>query len=149
MRLIPTKALLLFLLTLAGCLHKSTDAAVLAPLAQLRPGGSDNANQPQCIIFGDELTANVFRHLKRDSRYRIVSGDTRLGCASREGGGIQVYQLRVRVDKLMSDSALATMERTSAGSPGTIVTGEHILLVRRAGKWTIDRIIDGFSMIAM
>jgi hypothetical protein len=148
MRLIPPMASLL-LLALAGCLQTSTDAAVLTPLAQLSPGGSDHANQPQCIIFGDELTANVFRHLKRDSRYRIVSGDTRLGCYSKEGEGLQVYQLRVRVDKLMSDSALATMERTSAGSPGTKITGEHILLVRRAGKWTIDRIIDGFSMIAL
>ena len=144
-----TKASLFFLFTLAGCFHESTDAAVLAPLGQLRPEGSDYANQPQCIVFGDELTANVFRHLRRDSRYRIVSGDTRLGCASREGEEIQVYQLRVKVDKLMGDSALATMERTSAGSPGTIVRGEHILLVRRSGKWTIDRIIDGFATIAM
>jgi len=148
MRLIPTTASLL-LLALAGCLHGSTDAAVLAPLAQLSPGRSDHSNQPQCIIFGDKLTATVFRHLKRDSRYRIVSGDTRLSCPSKEGERIQVYQLLVRIDKLMSDSALATMERTSAGSPGTIVTGEHILLVRRAGKWKIDRVIDGFSMIAM
>jgi hypothetical protein len=149
MRLISAKASLFFLLILAACFHESTDAAVLAPLAQLTLGGSDYNNQLQCIIFADELTANVFRHLKRDSRYRIVSGDTRLSCPSREGGGIQVYQLRVRLDKLMSDSALATMERTSAGSPGTIVRGEHILLVRRAGKWTIGRIIEAFAMIAM
>lgn len=60
-----------------------------------------------------------------------------------------MYLLRVRVDKLMSDSALATMERISGGSRGTIVTGEHILLVRRAGKWKIDKIIDGFAMVAM
>ena len=149
MRVIPSKASLL-LLTLGGCLHASTDAAVLAPLAsEMTRGFPDQGDQPKYLIFGDQLTATVFKNLKRDRRYRIVSTDTRLVCPSKAAEGIQGYVLRVRVDKLMSDSAVATMERICSVSHQTISTGEHILLVRRGGKWKIDKVIDGFTMVAM
>jgi hypothetical protein len=148
MRIIPAKASLL-LLTLAGCLRTSTDAAVLAPLSQLTPGLSDPGDQPEYVIFGDQLTATVFKNLKRDSRYRIVSTATRLVCPSKGADGIQGYVLWVRVDKLMSDSAVATMKRTCSGSHQSISTGEHLLLVRRSGKWKLDRIIDGFTAVDM
>jgi hypothetical protein len=53
--------------------------------------------------------------------------------------------LRVGLDTRMGDSAIVTMERMCRG----ISTGEHILLVRRNGKWTIDKVIDGFTRVAM
>ena len=148
MLVIPSKASLL-LIALAGCHHAAPDAVVLAPLASLTPGRFDQGNRPEHVVFRDQLTATVFKNLKRDSRYRIVSKDARLVCPSKAAEGIQGYMLQVRIENLMGDSAVATMERTCTGSGGTLITGERILLVRRTGKWNLDKFIDAFTMVPM
>ena len=62
---------LLFALT--GCFHSSPDAAVLAPLvAHLTQEPADQSNQPGYLVFADELSATVFKSLRRDTRYKIV-----------------------------------------------------------------------------
>jgi hypothetical protein len=59
----------LLLLTLMGCFHRSPDAAVLAPLVALfKEQPFDQSNQPEYLVFADELTASVFKSLRRDSR---------------------------------------------------------------------------------
>jgi len=87
-------SLLLFALT--GCLHRSPDAAVLVPLVayltqeplsgfqdcnvagfctDVRPSmpqHADQSNQPEYIVFADQLTATVFESLKRNAHYRIT-----------------------------------------------------------------------------
>jgi hypothetical protein len=48
----------------------------------------------------------------------------------------------------MGDSAIATMDRTYSSGWGLIRAGENILLVRRNGKWKIERVINGFTNVA-
>jgi hypothetical protein len=141
---------LLLLLTLVGCLRSSRDAAVLAPLgSQLENGFFDPGTQPLYLLFADPLTAGVFKNLKPGGRYRIAPKDARLVCPSSAAGGMQGYLLRVRVDKLWGDSALATNERMCgvSGQGQIISTGEHILLVRVQGKWKVDQVISGFTLV--
>ena len=72
-------SLLLFALT--GCLHRSPDAAVLAPIVPyLTQEPSDQSNGPEYVMFADQLTATVFESLKRNAHYRIGPMGTRLVC---------------------------------------------------------------------
>jgi hypothetical protein len=41
----------------------------------------------------------------------------------------------------MGDSAIARIERTYNSGPGLIRKTEQILLVRRNGKWRIERVL--------
>lgn len=158
----------LLVLSLTACLRSSRearDAAVLAPLAsQLGTGFFDEGNQPVYVIFGDSLTAGVFRKLGRAGRYRIAPKDARLVCPSKKANGMQGGLLRVRVDQMMGDTALATMElicvmqlsdTTQAHRGGmqfavmgnTMSMGVHILLVRVRGKWKVEKVISGFTSV--
>jgi hypothetical protein len=146
----------LLLFTLTACLHSSPDAAVvLAPLAnQITPESADQGNGPENLVFADSLTANVFRSLRRDARYRIIPSGTRLFCPSKAAEGPQGYLLRARVNQMMGDSAIATVERMCGAPEGgmmgaMISTGVNYLLVRRSGKWKMEKPINGFSTIAM
>jgi|GEM_PF-4205385 hypothetical protein len=173
-------SLLLFALT--GCLHRSPDAAVLAPLVAyltqeplstfqncnvagdctdvppLMPQHADQSNQPEYIVFADQLTATVFESLKRNANYRITPMGTRLVCPSNPAPGPHCYLLGARVIKLMGDSAIATIERTyrrfNSGPDevvlgGTIVYSDNFLLVRRSGKWRVEKRLDGSVTIPL
>jgi hypothetical protein len=140
-------SLLLFALT--GCLHRSPDAAILAPLAaHLAREPSEQSKEPEYLIFADQLTATVFKSLRRDARYKIVPSSTQLVCPSKAAVGLQGYALRASVSQVMGDSAVATVERICR-SGQLIITGENYLLIRRGGKWRMDTIISGFTNVAM
>ena len=148
----------LLLLALTGCLHRSPDAAVLAPLVvYLTQEPSDQSNQPEYIVFADQLTATVFESLKRDAHYKVIPMGTRLVCPSNPAPGPHCYELGARVIKLMGDSAIATIERTystfNSGSRqavwgGIIRYSVDFLLLRRGGKWRVEKPISGSVMIA-
>jgi len=148
-------SLLLFALT--GCLHSSPDAAVLAPLVPyLTQEPHDQSNQPEYIVFADQLTATVFESLKRDAHDRITPMGTRLVCPSNPAPGPHCYELRARVIALMGDSAIATIERTystfntgprQAAFGGAIRYSDNFLLLRRRGKWRVEKRLDGSIMI--
>ena len=147
----------LLLLALTGCLHRSPDAAVLAPLVvYLTQEPSDQSNQPEYIVFADQLTATVFESLKRNAHYRITPIGTRLVCPSNPAPGPHCYSLGARVIKLMGDSAIATIERTywrlySAREEvvlgRTIVYEDNFLLRRRGGKWRVEKRMVGSVII--
>ena len=149
----------LLLLALTGCLHRSPDAAVLAPLvAYLTQEPPDQSNQPEYIVFADQLTATVFESLKRNAHFRITPMGTRLVCPSNPAPGPHCSSLGARVIKLMGDSAIATIERTyrrfdsrpeQVVLGGTIVYSDNFLLVRRSGKWRVEKRLDGSVSIPM
>jgi hypothetical protein len=134
----------LLLLALTGCLHRSPDAAVLAPLVvyltQEPPGQS---NQPEYVVFADQLTATVFESLKRNAHYRITPVGTRLVCPSNPAPEPLCYSLGARVIKLTGDSAIATIERTY----GRFVYADNFLLLRRSGKWRVEKRMVGYVIL--
>jgi hypothetical protein len=140
----------LLLFTLASCFHSSPDTAVLAPLVALfTQEPFDQSHQPEYLAFADELTASVFKSLRRDTRYKIVPIGKPFVCPS-DIAQCRRSELSVRVNRLMGDSAIATMQRIyPGGGRQAIAYGEHILLVRRNGKWRIERVLRGFSEILM
>jgi hypothetical protein len=144
----PKMALLLF--TLAGCRHSSPDVAVLAALVpHLAPSVSDQSKEPENLVFADELTATVFKSLRRDAHFRILPNSARLVCPSPAAEGLQGYALRARVNQTMGDTAIATVERICSRAGGPLSTGEIYLLVRRNGRWRMERILNGFSMVGL
>jgi hypothetical protein len=155
--MIRSKASLL-LFALSGCLHRSPDGAVLAPLvAYLTEEPSDQSNQPEYIVFADQLTATVFESLKRNAHYRITPIGTRLVCPSNPAPEPNCYSLRARVIKVRGDSAIASIERrylTFSSGPeqvvlvGTVVYAANFLLVRRSGKWRLEKRINASVMMA-
>lgn len=132
----------LLLLFLAGCFRTSPDAAVLAPLvAHFKEEPFDESYQPEYIGFADELTATVFKSLTRDPHYKIVPTGKPFVCPS-DRSECRRSELGVRIDSLMGDSAIARIERTYNSEPGhPIRNTEQILLVRRNGRWRIERVL--------
>src|SRR6266849_4969871 len=143
MRMTRSKVSLL-LFTLASCFHSSPDAAVLHPLvAHVTPEPFDQSNQPEYLVFADELTASVFKSVRRDNRYRILPTGKPFVCPSDGAPCPQPHERRVGVTEMMGDSAIATMERIYCRGQSPIRTGEDILLVRRNRKWKIERVLNG------
>ena len=88
----------LVLFTLTGCVHRSPDAAVLAPLvAYLIQEPVDQSKQPEYLVFGDELTASLFKSLSQDSRYRVLPTGKPFVCPSDRAECPHPYQLSVGV----------------------------------------------------
>jgi hypothetical protein len=157
-RMTRSKAsLLLFALT--GCLHRSPDAAVLAPLVPyFTEEHNDQINQPEYIVFADQLTATVFESLRRNAHYRITPMGTRLVCPSNPAPWPHCYALGARVIVLIGDSAIASIERTSSifdSGPRQAVLGatrvysDNFLLRRRSGKWRVEKRLDGSVTIPL
>jgi hypothetical protein len=138
----------LLLFTLTGCFHRSPDAAVLAPLvAYLTQDTVDQSHQPVYVVFGDELTANVFKSLRQDSRYRILPTGKPFVCPSDGAQCPHPYQLNVQVNERMGDSAIATLQRIHSDGLGqAIAYRETFLLVRRDRTWRIGRVLYGSVM---
>jgi hypothetical protein len=122
------------------------------------PQHADQSNQPEYIVFADQLTATVFESLKRNAHYRITPMGTPLVCPSNPAPGPHCYSLGARVIKLMGDSAIATVERTyrrfdsrpeEVVLGGTIVYSDNFLLVRRSGKWRVEKRLDGSVSIPL
>lgn len=140
---------LLLLFTLTGCLHRSPDAAVLAPLVgYLTQDTIGQSRQPVYLIFADELTANVFKILRQDSRYRILPRGNPFVCPS-DGAQCSPYVLSVRINEMMGDSAIATLQRSYSVNGGQqgITYSETILLVRRDRKWRIGKRLSGAAVL--
>jgi hypothetical protein len=151
-----TAPLLLFALT--GCLHRSPEAPILAPfVASLAQEPSDQTNQPDYIAFADQLTATVFESLNSNAHYRVTPMGTRLECPANAPPEPHCYLLGARVVMQMGDSAVATIQRTYQTLPpgptqtirigGTIVYEDRYLLLRRSGKWKVEKRLDGSVMI--
>ena len=145
MSIIRSKATLL-LFTLAGCVHHSPDEAVLAPVvAQFTQEPFDQSNQPEYLIFADDLTANVFKSLGRDPRYRILPKAKPRVCPSDGAQCPHPHELLARVGTWMGrDSAIAIVDRTYYDGTRIVRTSEQILLVRPDGKWKVEKVL-GYS----
>jgi hypothetical protein len=131
-----------------ACFHKSPDEAVLAPLvAEFTRQSVDPTTGPEYVVFADQLTAKVFESLSRDPHYRIVPAGQRVACPASGPPCPRRYQLSARVNSIVGDTAVATTQRFEADSGGHgIAYEEQILLVRRNGKWKIEKIL-GYSAI--
>jgi hypothetical protein len=136
--------------TLASCFHSSPDAAVLAPVvAQFTQEPVDQAKQPEYLVFGDELTARVFKGLRRDPRYRVVPSGKPFVCPADGSPCPKPYQLSARVNSIVGDTAIATIERAHADGGQRIIYAEHILLVRRNGRWTVEKVLARSATVPM
>jgi hypothetical protein len=132
----------LVLFTLTGCVHRSPDAAVLAPLvAYLIQEPVDQSKQPEHLVFGDELTASLFKSLRQDSRYRVLPTGKPFVCPSDRAECPHPYQLSVGVSKRMGDSAIATIRRIVSDGGHATAFSEEFLLVRQDRKWRIERVL--------
>jgi hypothetical protein len=94
------------------------------------------------LIFGDELTASLFKRLRQDSRYRILPTGKPFVCPSAGTECPHPYELSVRVNQRMGDRAIATIRRiVSDGGGHAVALSEAILLVRQDGKWRIESVL--------
>jgi hypothetical protein len=142
------KKILLLSFVLAGCVHRPPEEAVLAPLVtQFMQEPLDPSIQPaypEYIVFGDELTARVFRRLKDDPRYRIVPAGKAFVCSPDVTPCPSPRGLGAHVDWLKGDSAVAEIDRdyaSGAGRGGAVRESEQILLIRRNGQWKIEKVL--------
>lgn len=130
------------LLLLTACQRRFPDLAVLAPLAsQLDREVSDQEPQLQFLIFEDPVTAAVFKNIERSAHFRIAPKGAHLLCPSNPAQGMHGYLLRVRVETLMGDSAVARISGFCLRPWGPVSTGEQVLVRRRNGKWEIGRVL--------
>ena len=141
--------LLLLLLPVISCLHQSSEANLLRPLASVYANGfPDDSVQPQYLAFADPLTASILKNLVRNGQYQIAPKGAPLFCPSIRAPGNHGYMLGLRVLQVMGDSALVEAEQMCAMMYGVVSTSVNYLLRKKAGKWKIDRPISGGTTVS-
>jgi hypothetical protein len=102
------------------------------------------------LVFGDELTASVFKSLRQDSRYRILPTGKPIVCPPDRPECPRPYELSVGVNQRMGDTAIATIRRiVSDGGQHATAFIETILLVRQNRKWRTERVLGGSAILVM
>jgi hypothetical protein len=143
----------LLLFFLFGCVHGSPNERILASLAEETAGSLFSREAaPEFVRFRDEIRASVYKDVAPGGRYRMAPDAQRLLCAGAIDPANHGYVLGVSVDKVMRDSALATVSQTcdqfvpecNAGqictSVGNSVEHQSIyLLAKTRGKWKVVR----------
>jgi hypothetical protein len=121
-------------LLLAGCLWRSPEERMLADFSGI-DGASLFAGEaaPEYVRFRDALSERVLGNVTRDGRYRIAPAQQPLYCPGVKANGNHGYLLGVHVDKVMGDSALATLSRACASQPPTCATGENCAFIGVGG----------------
>jgi len=133
-------------ISIDGCHNSPPEAAVLAPIGvQFARGTYDEGNETLYLLVADPLTTSVLRDVTWAGRYRIAPKGSPLFCPSTPGQGLHGYQLSLTLDTSTGDSAVASVRRFCSKLNRVISTGERILLVRRGGKWEIEKVIDGWE----
>ena len=127
-----------------GCIHRDPELSVLSPLGQSVGYGvlGDTAHF-EYIGFSDDLTQSVFERLARSGLYKISLRGTPLLCPSNPSPGKHGYVLWSHVDKLMGDSAMATMSWSCQRPYQSVEQTNVYMLKRRNGRWQIDRGLGG------
>jgi hypothetical protein len=143
----------------SGCLHHSSEDQILDAFSDDTAGRIfDSDGQPQYLQFSDEGAERAFRGLMRDGRYRIAPVRSSLICPGVSATGMHGYVLGAGVDTVMGDSAFARVwmdcirypqtcanRESSCGSTssGAVRIGTDYLLVRKRGKWKIEKPVSG------
>jgi len=145
---VKTKLTLLSLLTaIAGCTNSSHHTSVLAPLGSAYQNGfPDDPVQPTYLSFADQLTESVLKSLKHSGAYRFVTSGTGLYCIADEGR--HGYELRLRVEAIVGDTAFVSAENSCLRTHEVITTVSRYRLRRRSGRWSIDGVLAGGVMLA-
>jgi len=134
-----------------GCYHYPDEAMLLALANQAEESFFENP-QPKYLGFADQRSAFVLAPLINGGRYQAAPAETSLLCPGVAANGMHGYMLRVGVDTVMGDSAVATLYQTCTRDPqrcpdsaatcfgaasGTVVTTASYLLRRGEGRWTV------------
>ena len=146
---------------LIGCYHYPDEGMLLALAQQPEDTFFENP-QPKYLGFDDQRTAHVLEALTRSGRYQAAPEESSLLCPGVPANGMHGYMLRVAVDTVMGDSAIATLFQTcvrearkcpdggencaSLFSSPTVTTRSY-LLVRRDGQWSVAKPISGALMV--
>jgi hypothetical protein len=140
--------LLLLLLPTIGCLHRSSEASLLRPLASVYSNGFPyDSVQPQYLAFADPLTASILKNLVRNGRYQIAPKGAPVFCPADPARGNHGYMLALRVRQVMGDSALVAAEQMCATNYGIISTSVNYLLRKRGRRWEVVQPISGGTTV--
>ena len=139
-------------LCLLSCLHHSPRQSVMEALS-VENGEWLFAGKPapEYLGFENDASARVFSGLRHTGVYRIAPKGQPLSCPGEPGVGNHGYVLGARVNRIMGDTALATIIRTCAfvvpECPSGAVCGRmgggairytvEYLLGRNGGRWRV------------
>ena len=153
--------LIVILAITIGCYFYPNQALLMA-LAD-EPGQTFFSNpQPRYLGFSDDRTEFVLKKAFSDGGFEIAPDGSALICPGIPANGMHGYILRLDVDSVMGDSAIATLVKTCVSDPGRCPSGSdscitlnsgvsvmttNFLLVRRAGKWTLAKPVSGGAVI--
>lgn len=140
---------------LAACFHRSPELAILAPFGEGDLYLFDDSTQANYVQFTDPTTASVFGDYVRSGRLRMAPKGSILLCPEIQTAGLHGYQLRVRVDQVMGDSAIASLSQvcktqlficdscTMIGGPTTIIRNTYYLMLRTNRRWRLGKGLGG------
>jgi len=148
---------------IVGCYHYPDESLLLAFARQPEISFFENP-QPKYLGFDDERTAFIFEKLTRNGRYEAAPDESSLVCPGVPANGMHGYMLRLAVDSVMGDSAIATLFQTCirelrkcpngaetcfGTNSGTSLITTSYLLVRKGGQWTVEKPLSGGMAIPM
>ena len=136
-----------------GCYHYPQESLLLSLRGQSGQIYFSNP-QPKYLGFDDNRTEFVFKPIVERGGYEIAPDGSTLICPGVPAEGMHGYILRLDVDSVMGDSAIATLVKScvrdprqcpvgsdscvALGSSATVTTSNY-LLVRRDDKWTVEK----------
>ena len=136
-----------------GCYHYPEESMLLS--LRDRSGQIYFSNpQPKYIGFSDNRTEFVFKPIAERGDYELAPEGSTLICPDSPAEGMHGYMLRLDVDSVMGDSAIATLVRSCVRDPrqcpvgsdscvalgaSATVTTTSYLLVRRDDKWAVEK----------
>ena len=136
-----------------GCFHYPHEALLLSLRDQ--PGQTYfSSPQPKYLGFSDDRTEFVFKPIAERGDYEIAPDGSTLICPGVPADGMHGYMLRLDVDSVMGDSAIATLVQTCVRDPrqcpvgsdscvalgsSATVTTKNYLLVKKEDKWAVEK----------
>jgi len=136
-----------------GCYHYPEESLLLSLRNQ--PGQLYFSNpQPKYIAFSDNRTDFIFRPIVERGDYTIAPDGSTLVCPEVPAEGMHGYMIRLDVDSVMGDSAIATLVKScvrdprkcpvesdscvALGASATVTTASY-LLVKRDYGWSVEK----------
>ena len=133
-----------FFLPMLGVLQptRSTRLVFLPLIPHIERSFSRQTVAPEYIAFADKFTRDMLEGLPTANYPRIAPDASKLVCPWNRSPGLHGYTIRVHLDSLSGDHAVARYEIRCAARRGGFTEGELLQLQRRNKKWYVIKNLD-------
>src|SRR6266511_2941693 len=100
-----------------ACMHRTSSATVLRPLAAeyMKPIPNMESLESQYIVFADAFTEKLFSSAKAMQRLRVAPAGSALLCPGSRADGLHGFHVRIHLDRSKEDTAVGVIDQSCQG----------------------------------